>query len=223
MTKNAGDSWTDITGILATSNIGEIYTCDIIRNPARTFGGLVVGTEAGVWLLKKSVINAITDTTTHTFLSSLGWIKVGGSQIPNAQITDIDYNAADDILVVGTLGRGAWSISGLYNVAVQQSIGGSAFEEPQSEPQVPIPVYPNRISSMVLKVTQGTNIYQEPIILPSASATSLGTKSINISNTALINAINNSESGTIFYPEIITTYDAGTYTVRTYGSPFVVP
>ena len=210
MTTNAGDSWIEITGILATSNIGEIYTCDIIRNSAGNWGGLVVGTEAGVWLLK-------------TVLSPLGWIKVGGTQIPNAQITDINYNPADDILVVGTLGRGAWSISGLYNVAVQGSTSGSAFEEPQPEPEVVIPVYPNRISSMVLKVTQGTNIYQEPIILPSASATSLGTKSINISNIALINAINISESGTIFYPEIITTYDAGTYTVRAYGSPFVVP
>ena len=210
MTTNAGDSWIEITGILATSNIGEIYTCDIIRNSAGNWGGLVVGTEAGVWLLK-------------TVLSPLGWIKVGGTQIPNAQITDINYNPADDILVVGTLGRGAWSISGLYNVAVQGSTSGSAFEEPQPEPDVVIPVYPNRISSMVLKVTQGTNIYQEPIILPSASATSLGTKSINISNIALINAINISESGTIFYPEIITTYDAGTYTVRAYGSPFVVP
>jgi hypothetical protein len=225
MTKNAGDTWIEITGILATSNIGEIYTCDIIRNSAGNLGGLVVGTEAGVWLLKRSDINGITATTTHTDLSSLGWIKVGGTQIPNAQISDINYNPADDILVVGTLGRGAWSISGLYNVAVQGSTSGSAFEEPQPEPEpeVVIPVYPNRISSMVLKVTQGTNIYQEPIILPSASATSLGTKSINISNIALINAINISESGTIFYPEIITTYDAGTYTVRAYGSPFVVP
>ena len=225
MTTDAGNSWIEITGILATSNIGEIYTCDIIRNPAGNLGGLVVGTEAGVWLLKRSVIFGITATTTNTVLSSLGWIKVGGTQIPNAQISNIDYNPADDILVVGTFGRGAWTISGLYNVAVQGNTAGSAFEEPEPEPEpeVVIPVYPNRISSMILKVTQGTNIYEEQVILPSASATSLGTKSINISNIALINAINISESGTIFYPEIITTYDAGTYTVRAYGSPFVVP
>jgi hypothetical protein len=184
MTTDAGNGWTDITGILATSNIGEIYTCDIIRNPAGNLGGLVVGTEAGVWLFKTGLW--YTDTTT-TNLSLITWIKVGGTQIPNAQITDIDYNPADDILVVGTLGRGAWSITGLYNVAnptstanttnplPPPSTGGSAFDPPypEPEPEVPIPVYPNRISSMVLKVTQGTNIYEEQIILPSASATSL--------------------------------------------------
>jgi hypothetical protein len=286
MTANAGRTWIDITGSLATSNIGEIYTCDLIRNPAHNFGGLVVGTEAGVWVLKRTdVIDDITIITKDTtrinvpelsgvtkysitdgsiILSTKGyiryidgvttyttsnpppplnpplpltdewtkitWIKEGGEQIPNAQITDIDYNPTDDILVVGTLGRGAWSITGLNTIypppPPPTSGSGSVFPgdpEPEPEPEVPIPVYPNRISSMVLRVTQGTNIYEEPIILPSESATSLGTKSINISNTTLINAINNSESGTIFCPEIITTYDTGTYTVRAYGSPFVTP
>jgi hypothetical protein len=290
MTTNAG-GWIDITGSLVTSEIGEIWTCDLIRNTSRNFGGLVVGTESGVWLLKRSVItditsitkgatdskvpelsgvtkysitntetfNGVTSTTTtikgsikyidgvttytksnshpttETEWTGITWIKVGGEQIPNAQITDIDYNPTHDILVVGTLGRGAWSITGLYNVATAAGGGGGAggafvpLEDPEPGPEVPIPevpipvVYPNRISSMVLRVRQGTNIYDEPIILPSESAASLGLKSINISNTTLISAINNSQSGTIFCPEIITTYDTGTYTVRAYGSPFVTP
>lgn len=231
MTTNAGGTWIDITGSLATSEIGEIYTCDLIRgNVTRNgityeaYGGLVVGTEAGVWVLKRTGgISDITASNASSVLASVLWEKVG-PQIPNAQITDIDYNPTDDILVVGTLGRGAWSITGLKTTYPPPTgTGGSVFPGDPEEPEVPIPVYPNRISSMVLRVTQGTNIYEEPIILPSESATSLGPKSINISNTTLINAINNSQSGTIFCPEIITTYDTGTYTVRAYGSPFVTP
>ena len=311
MTTDAGLNWIDITGNLATSDIGEIWTCDLIRKTDDTLCGLVVGTEAGVWVAKLISINkavtaiakaaaasaakeaaerlqlataaakeaaarakvaaettaeqsgtvadniaaavaaekataaataavaAAADATAaaaaattannekNTVLSEL-WEKVG-PQIPNAQVTDIDYNPTDDILVVGTLGRGAWSITGLNTIypppPSSTSGAGSAFEEEPLEPEVPIPVYvyPNRISSMVLRVTQGTNIYEEQIILPSESATSLGTKSINISNTTLINTINNSQSGTIFCPEIVTTYDAGTHTVRAYGSPFVTP
>ena len=308
MTTDAGVNWIDITGTLATRDIGEIWTCDLIRKTDDTLCGLVVGTEAGVWVVKLISINkavtviakaaaasaakeaaerlqlataaakeaaarakvaaettaeqsgtvadniaavvaaekataaataaeaAAADATAaaaaattannekNTVLSEL-WEKVG-PQIPNAQVTDIDYNPTDDILVVGTLGRGAWSITGLNTIYPPPTSGaGSAFEEEPLEPEVPIPVYvyPNRISSMVLRVTQGTNIYEEQIILPSESATSLGTKSINISNTTLINTINNSQSGTIFCPEIVTTYDAGTHTVRAYGSPFVTP
>ena len=44
MTTNAGGTWIDITGSLATSEIGEIWTCDLIRTSAG-YGGLVVGTE----------------------------------------------------------------------------------------------------------------------------------------------------------------------------------
>ena len=31
-----------------------------------------------------------------------------GLELPNALVRDLDYDAADDVLVVGTLGRGAW-------------------------------------------------------------------------------------------------------------------
>ena len=47
MTTNAGESWIDITGTLATSNVGEIYSSEIIKHPTSGFGALVVGTEYG--------------------------------------------------------------------------------------------------------------------------------------------------------------------------------
>jgi len=197
MTTNAGETWINITGTLATSEIGEIPCSEIIRDPIGGFGGLVVGTEYGVWLLWKNIINNITSSTTST---SIAWVKVG-TQIPNVQINDINYNAADDILVIGTLGRGAWSIENIYSWFTAN---------------------PPRITSMMLRVTEGINTYDEHITL-SSSITSLGTKKNKISNQTLIDAISNSESGTTFYPEIIVSYNTGTSVIRTYGPPFVTP
>src|SRR5262249_38247092 len=37
------------------------------------------------------------------------WTKFG-LNLPNAVTTEVDYNAADDVLLAGTLGRGAWTI-----------------------------------------------------------------------------------------------------------------
>src|SRR5207244_4044321 len=33
-----------------------------------------------------------------------------GANIPNTLVTDLDYDATDDVLVAGTLGRGAWTM-----------------------------------------------------------------------------------------------------------------
>jgi hypothetical protein len=37
------------------------------------------------------------------------WSKLG-SGLPNAPVFRMEYNAADQILVAGTLGRGAWTL-----------------------------------------------------------------------------------------------------------------
>jgi hypothetical protein len=178
MTTNAGETWIDITGTLATSDIGEIYSSEIIRHPTSGFGGLVVGTEYGVWLLWKNIINNITSSTTST---SIAWVKVG-TQIPNVQINNMDYNAADDILVIGTLGRGAWSIRDFYP-----------------------------ITSMVLRVTKGSTTYEQPISNEPIAGANNNQYRTNITNPDLINAFNLSPDGTIFNPSIVATYESGAY------------
>ena len=178
MTTNAGETWIDITGTLATSDIGEIYSSEIIRHPTSGFGGLVVGTEYGVWLLWKNIINNITSSTTST---SIAWVKVG-TQIPNVQINNMDYNAADDILVIGTLGRGAWSIRDFYP-----------------------------ITSMVLRVTKGSTTYEQPISNEPIAGANNNQYRTTITNPDLINAFNLSPDGTIFNPSIVATYESGAY------------
>jgi Ca2+-binding RTX toxin-like protein len=43
---------------------------------------------------------------------TLTWTRFG-TGLPNVQVRDLAYDAGDDVLVAGTLGRGAWKITGL--------------------------------------------------------------------------------------------------------------
>jgi hypothetical protein len=171
MTTNAGTSWIDITGNL--SNVGEIRCNEIIRHTTFGFGGLVIGTEYGVYL-----------TSDNSFGT---WTKIG-TNIPNVQIDDLDYNPEHDILVIGTFGRGAWSISNIYSNFYMS--------------------LPSPIISIKLHVTQGSNIYEQPI-----SASIIGNNSIQITNTDLINALNNEPNGTIFSSSIAVTYENSLYSL----------
>jgi hypothetical protein len=103
-TTNAGASWTDITGNLVTQlRAGDFNTTEFVPGVAPTDNDLLlVGTNAGVFV---------------SFSSSgfTVWNKLGIG-LPNALVADLDYNAADDVLLVGTLGRGAWTITSLKGV-----------------------------------------------------------------------------------------------------------
>ncbi|MBT3295302.1 MAG: DUF11 domain-containing protein [Verrucomicrobia bacterium] len=90
-TANAGGSWTDITGDLSGADLRSV---ECIRDGART--AVVVGTGSGVY-------GARSDDLTD-------WFKIGDG-MPNVLVYDMTYDATDDLLVVGTLGRGAWSFA----------------------------------------------------------------------------------------------------------------
>jgi hypothetical protein len=182
MTTNAGESWIDITGTLATSNVGEIYSSEIIRHPTSGFGGLVVGTEYGPWLLWQNIINNISSSTTA---SSISWNKLG-TKVPNVQINDMDYNAADDILVIGTFGRGAWSIKGIY----------------------PTLSNPSSIKSLTLRFTTGTPPTQVTTTqeIPLSSINLSGSNSVPITDAGILAAFNANPEGTIFTYSITANY-----------------
>jgi hypothetical protein len=100
-TTDAGAGWTDITGNLVTQlRAGDFNTAEFVPGVAPTDNDLLlVGTNAGVFV---------------SFSSSgfTVWNKLGIG-LPNALVADLDYNAADDVLLVGTLGRGAWTLTNL--------------------------------------------------------------------------------------------------------------
>ena len=96
-TTNAGASWTDITGNLAALGIGEFNTVEFVAGDPKDL--LLLGTNAGVFV----------SFSTSGFTS---WEELG-TGLPNALVWDLDYDVADDVLVAGTLGRGAWTIGNL--------------------------------------------------------------------------------------------------------------
>jgi hypothetical protein len=97
MTNDAGTTWIDITGNLR--NVGDIFSVEIIRHRYYGLGGIVVGTEYGLYVSSGNALGT--------------WDNIGGN-IPNVQIDDLCYSPESDILAIGTLGRGAWVITNLY-------------------------------------------------------------------------------------------------------------
>jgi uncharacterized repeat protein (TIGR01451 family) len=99
-TTDAGASWTDITGNLAELGAGDFRTNEFIAGIDKDL--LLLGTNAGVFL---------------SFSSSgfTSWNKLG-TGLPNAPVWDLHYDVADDVLLAGTLGRGAWTIVNLRDL-----------------------------------------------------------------------------------------------------------
>ncbi len=91
-TANAGGSWADITGDLA--GVQDFHAIQFIR-----LGGaraIAVATLNGVF---------------SSLLSTPGtWVRLGGA-LPAAPVYDLDFHAGDEVLVAGTLGRGAWKLA----------------------------------------------------------------------------------------------------------------
>jgi uncharacterized repeat protein (TIGR01451 family) len=99
-TTDAGATWTDITGNLVELGAGDFRTNEFIAGSPKDL--LVVGTNAGVFV----------SFSNSGFTS---WNKLG-TGLPTAPAWDLHYDTTDDVLVVGTLGRGAWTITNLRDL-----------------------------------------------------------------------------------------------------------
>jgi hypothetical protein len=95
-TTNAGAPWTDVTGNLVTAfSPGTLRSVAYV---ARASGdAIAVGSDRGVFVALESDGFAV-------------WSRLG-TGLPNAPVWELSDDAAHDILVAGTLGRGAWSFS----------------------------------------------------------------------------------------------------------------
>ncbi|MEO1084372.1 MAG: RTX toxin, partial [Acidobacteriota bacterium] len=91
---DSGDSWSDITGNLLTDfDPGTLRTLAFIPG---LDDALVVGTNRGVFIAF--------DSSGFTF-----WDRLG-SGLPNALVFELDYDIADDVLIAGMVGRGAFKL-----------------------------------------------------------------------------------------------------------------
>ncbi len=98
LSANGGSTWSDITGNLATVSPGlDLRTVEYVSGAN---GYVAVGTRSGVFA---------------SLAGSLGtWVEVGAT-LPDALVFDLEYNATDNILVAGTLGRSVWTLSNANN------------------------------------------------------------------------------------------------------------
>jgi photosystem II stability/assembly factor-like uncharacterized protein len=93
-TTDSGATWTDITGNLQTFVPGTLRSLAYITGSKGD--GIVVGTQTGVYFAR-----AAGGFTT--------WSRLGSS-LPNVPVFDLDFDRSDDVLIAGTMGRGAWKL-----------------------------------------------------------------------------------------------------------------
>ncbi|MFV2070508.1 MAG: hypothetical protein ACC645_26370, partial [Pirellulales bacterium] len=101
-TQNGGQNWSEITFDLPSSL--TLWSLEYV--PASTGTGLVVGTNGGVFSFNPQANS---------------WSTLG-TDLPNAVVADLEYDRTDDVLVVGTLGRGAFLIPDVSEVLSPLSI-----------------------------------------------------------------------------------------------------
>jgi hypothetical protein len=95
-TTDTGTTFQDVTGTL--SDVGALRSLEYFAGGNGDY--VLVGADAGVF------IASLSDFSAGAFQS---W-KEMGDNLPNAPVYDMTYDAIDDVLVAGTLGRGAWTI-----------------------------------------------------------------------------------------------------------------
>jgi cysteine-rich repeat protein len=111
VTTNTGASWTNITGNLSTLNLGlPLHAIEFVRSPAGD--AIYVGGARGVFKMPTATPGVWTEY---------------GTGIPEADVWDLGYDAADDLLVASTLGRGAWTVTDVAGVVC----GDSVVEAPE--------------------------------------------------------------------------------------------
>ena len=91
-----GASWVDITG-----NLTDTQLKSTVIDPGPT-GRIFVGGRQGVFDLPLP-------TPGVAAVGPFTW-NATGSGLANAPVWDMEWDSADDKLVVGTLGRGAWTL-----------------------------------------------------------------------------------------------------------------
>jgi hypothetical protein len=97
-TTDGGATWTDITGNLASISPGDFRSLAYIEGAQNDI--LVVGAAGGAF----------------ASLEPFGCWFALGSGLPNTIGYDLDYDPTNDVLAIGMLGRGAWTLNGAANL-----------------------------------------------------------------------------------------------------------
>jgi hypothetical protein len=93
-TTDAGQHWTDLSPSLTALNPGKLRS--IAFSTALPQGAIAVGSDSGVFTAPGPNFN--------------NWTRLG-TGLAQAPVFHIEYNSVDKLYLVGTLGRGAWTLS----------------------------------------------------------------------------------------------------------------
>jgi hypothetical protein len=115
-TTDAGIGWTEITGNLSTLRPGSLRSITYCtRNPQ---GSVIVGSDNGVFVADGPGFS--------------NWSRLG-TGMPNAPVYHIEYDKIDQIVLAGTLGRGAWVLA--WPSASLKQTGNQGGDDPRSRAQ----------------------------------------------------------------------------------------
>ncbi|MEJ7639867.1 MAG: hypothetical protein WKF75_18320 [Singulisphaera sp.] len=100
-TFNAGTTWVNISGnVITLSPAPDLRTIEIVSRTASIADDIVlVAGVGGVFAIRHPALGG----------TALNWGELGQG-LPNALIRDLRYDPADDLVVIASQGRGAWTI-----------------------------------------------------------------------------------------------------------------
>jgi hypothetical protein len=112
-TSDRGAIWDEVSGGTSAGGLGrlsrDLRTIEIVRVAGKDM--VLVGGQGGVFAL-----NDIADVVPPV------WRKLGVA-FPNAIVTDLQWDPADDVLVAGTYGRGTWKITNVSGAFADRTPG----------------------------------------------------------------------------------------------------
>lgn len=136
--------------------------------------GVIVGTDVGTYI-----------TTSEAY----GTWSIYGANLPNAPAMDVQYNAADDVLSVGLLGRGAWTVSVASTTFSEEAnvapvVNDQAFSINENSPNT------TAVGTVVASDANAGQVLMYAITAGNASGAfsiNSGTGAITVANSSLVN------------------------------------
>jgi hypothetical protein len=130
---NEGVNWVDLTGDLGAAT-GLVTTIEVFSPDATVGNTTLYAGGFGVFQLTNPLSGGHWTPVT-------GPAKSGGSKIPPAVVADLHYDYDKNVLVAGTLGRGAWlfgpaTVSATASSQMPKTSGLSVATAAQNQPPV---------------------------------------------------------------------------------------
>lgn len=101
---DAGERWVNMSGNLLAFGVTDVRSVEFISGSTGRF--LTVGSDHGVYYAPVD--------------APILWNPLG-TGLAHAPVWDMVYNSADDVLVAGTLGRGAWKLSNVSDAFINRT------------------------------------------------------------------------------------------------------